>query len=121
MLSLPFYLLLAISIVSKCATAYVLDESVSMNNEHKSQTDPGKQSTLFDGSISSSNRIARNANDADNQLRTSTLNATAIDNSIEMPQPNDEEARNTLDEVETGTVLTPSPSYHYFTLVKHYT
>lgn len=117
MLSLPFYLLLTISIVSKCANAYVLDESVSMNNEYKSQTDE-KQSAVFDGitsSSSSSNSIARNANDADNQIRTSTLNVTAIDSSIDMPQPNDatidvttyqtsRESRNTLTEVETGTV-----------------
>lgn len=116
MLSLPLYLLLTISIVSKCANAYVLDESVPMNNKHKSQTDD-KQSASFDGNISSSrsNTIARNANDADNQYRTSTLNATAIDNSIVMPEPHDatvdattyqtsRESRNTLAEVETGTI-----------------
>lgn len=114
MRSLPFYLLLTISIVSKSANAYVLNESVSMNNEYKSQTDE-KQSALFDGIISSSSRIARNTNDADNQIRTSTSNATGIDSSIDVPQPNDatidattyqtsRESRNTLDEVETGTV-----------------
>lgn len=117
MLSLPFYLLLTISIVSKCANAYVLDGSVSMNNEDKSQTDE-KQSASFDGSSSTirSTFIARNANDADNQIATSTSNVTVIDNSIDMPKPNDatdndaityqtsRESRNTLTEVETGTV-----------------
>lgn len=124
MLSLPFYLLLTISIVSNCANAYVLDGSVSMNDEDKSQTNE-KRSALFDGNnSSSSNRgsaaaiianIARNANDADNRIGTSTWNVTAIDSSIDMPQPNaaiadaitfqtSRDSSDTFAEVETGTV-----------------
>lgn len=138
MLSLPFYLLLTISIVSKCANAYVLDESVKMNNEDKSQTDE-KQRALFDGTIRSSSRsihssnpiiaTARNTNDADNQIRASTLNVTAIDNSIDMPKPNDatvdatshqmsRESRNTLTEVETGTLYTTSLPFSLVSLPK---
>lgn len=134
MLSLPFYLLLTISIVTKCTNAYVLDGSVSMNNEDKSQTDE-KRSTLFDGNIGSSpggtttTTIARNANDADNQIRTSTLNVAAIDNSMDMPKPNDatidattfqtsRQSRNTLTEVETGTFLpTISLTHTLYSLV----
>lgn len=119
------------SIVSKCANAYALDESVSMNTEHRSQTD-GKQSALFDGNISSSSRsssIARHANDADNQTRKSALNVTAIDNSIDVPKPNDatadatmyqtsRESRNTLTEVETGKVHPFSHSFSPAILVR---
>lgn len=114
MLSIPFYLLLTISIVTKCTNAYVLDGSVSMNNEDKSQTNE-KRSAYFDGSSSTSTTTtARNTNDADNQIPPSTLNVTTIDNSMNMSKPNDatvdattfqisRESRNALTEVETGT------------------
>lgn len=140
MLSLPFYLLLTISIVTKCTNAYALDGNVSMNtNEDKSQADE-KRSALFDGSGnnggsgSGSHRstTTTTANDADNQIQTSILNVTAIDNSMDVPKPNDattvndddnddattfqtsRQSRNTLTEVETGKMQKREKKTQFF-------
>lgn len=106
MFSAPIYLLLTISIVIKYADGYVVDNSASMRNETKSQTDD-TPTAYFD-----SNNESNNNNNVDNHIRTSTMNATAIDNVMEMPKPNvvvdystfrtSRDASDALDEVETG-------------------
>lgn len=123
MLSRPFYLLLTISIVTKCANAYVLDGSVPMNNAEKSQTNDKQNaysddtiSSNSDDSASSSTTIAHatGRHAVDNQSRT--FNASVTDNSMEMPKPNDaivdattfqtsRQSRNTLTGMETGKLI----------------
>lgn len=95
MLSALFYLLLTITIVTKCADGYVVDNSASVKNEAKSQTD---DTAYFVGN-----------NGLGNHIRTSMRNVTAIDNAMEMPKPNDAADYSTgqgsddaLAEVETG-------------------
>lgn len=75
-----FYLLLTISIVTKYADSYVVDNSASMINEAKSQTDD-RRTAYFDSS--------NNENGIGNHIPTSAINVTAIDNAMEMPKPND--------------------------------
>lgn len=79
MLSTPLYLLLTISIVGKCAECYVVDNSASMKNVAKSETDD-RRTAYFD---------SNNNNEVDNHIRTSTTNGTASDNAMEMPKPSD--------------------------------
>lgn len=107
MFSAPIYLLLTISIVIKYADGYVVDNSASMRNETKSQTDD-RPTAYFDSNNESNNNNVV----VDNHIRTSTINATAIDNVMEMPKPNvvvdystfraSRDASDALDEVETG-------------------
>lgn len=109
MFSAPFYLLLTISIVAKYADCYVVDNSASMRNEVKSETDD-RRTAYFD-SNSNNNHI----NEIGNHIRTSAINVTAIDNTLEMPKPNDavdystfqtsRDSNDALVEVETGELL----------------
>lgn len=96
MLSAPLYLLLTISIVGKCADCYVVDNSASMKNVAKSETDD-RRTAYFD---------SNNNNELDNHIRTSTINGTAIDNAIEMPKPNDAAAAATAAIVDYLTYQT---------------
>lgn len=79
MLSAPLYLLLTISIVGKCADCYVVDNSASMKNVAKSETDD-RRTAYFD---------SNNNNEVDNHIRTSAINGSVSDNAMEMPKPSD--------------------------------
>lgn len=99
MLAATFYLLLTISISTKYAAGHVVDNSASVRNEAKSQTDD-TQTAYFDSSTSRSNA----ADNIANHIRTSAINVTAIDNIVEMPKPNDADdySISADDAVETG-------------------
>lgn len=98
------YLLLTFLFVTKFVYCYVVDNSASMSNEVKSQTDD-RRTAYFENSN-------RNINDVGNHLRTSAINVTAIDNDMEMPEPNyivdsstfqtNRHSDDALAEVETG-------------------
>lgn len=82
MFSSSIYLLLTISIVTKYADCFVVDNSASMKNDIKSQTDD-KRIAYLDCHNSTNNDIV-----VDNHIRTLTINETGIDNDMEMPKPN---------------------------------
>ncbi|XP_031617446.1 uncharacterized protein LOC116337201 [Contarinia nasturtii] len=103
----PLYLLLTISIFTKYVDCYVVDNSVSMINEVKSQTDD-RRTAYFD-----SNNNNNKVNEVGNHIRTSAINVTAFDNGMKMPKPNDaidvstfrtssDSGGDALTEVETG-------------------
>lgn len=126
MFSAPLYLLLTISIVGKCTDSYVVNNSASVKNVAKSETDD-RRTAYFD---------SNNNNELDNHIRTSTINGTAIDNAIEMPKPNDAAASataavvdyltyqtnkvsdDTLAAVETGKLSTQRKKLHFISLLR---
>lgn len=106
MFATSLYLLLTISIVTKYAHCFVVDNSASMRTEVESQTDK-RPTSFFDTNNSNNN----NANEIGNLIRTSAVNVTAIDNAMEMPKPNDavdysnRGSDDALADVETGELL----------------
>lgn len=114
MFSASLYLLLTISIVTKYADCFVVDNSASMRNEVKSQTED-RPTSFFDSGTSTSTTSTNsnstnnnNINEVGNHIRTSAINVTAIDNAMEMPKPNDvvdysiRDSDDALADVETG-------------------
>ncbi|XP_055299205.1 uncharacterized protein LOC129566878 [Sitodiplosis mosellana] len=105
MFTTSLYLLLTISIVTKYSDGFVVDNSASMRNEVKSQTD-NRPTSFFDSNNNNSN--SNNVNEVGNHIRTSATNVTAIDNAMEMPKPNDavdyssRDSDDALADVETG-------------------
>lgn len=105
MFTASLYLLLTISIVTKYAHCFVVDNSASIRTEAESQTD-NRPTSFFD-----TNSNNNNANEIGNRIGTSAINVTATDNAMEMPKPNDavdylhRASDDALADVETGELL----------------